>query len=69
MIDFLIESELPFAIVFTKADKLSKQNIKPSLMRIASVLKVGINDITPTSAEKNVGKEEVLSLIDSFINK
>ena len=67
MVNFLYHYRLPFIIVATKADKVAKTKIKPRLMDIASKLKVGISDVTATSAEKNIGKTELLDLIEKFI--
>ena len=69
MVNFLYHYQLPFVIVATKADKIAKTKIKPRLMDIASKLKVGIGDLTATSAEKNLGKNEVLDIIEKFITK
>ena len=69
MVNFLYFYRLPFVIVATKADKLPKTKIKPRLLDIASKLKVGVNDITATSAEKGLGKTEVLDIIEKFITK
>ena len=67
MVNFLYHYRLPFIIVATKADKVAKTKIKPRLLDIASKLKVGISDITATSAEKNIGKMELLDIIEKFI--
>lgn len=67
MVNFLYHYRLPFIIVATKADKIAKTKIKPRLMDIASKLKVGVSDITATSAEKNIGKIELLEIIEKFI--
>ena len=67
MVNFLYHYRLPFIIVATKADKVAKTKIKPRLLDIASKLKVGISDITATSAEKNIGKIELIDLIEKFI--
>ncbi len=68
MINFLYHYRLPFVIVATKADKLSKSQIKPQLSKIATKLKVGVMDITPSSAEKGIGKAEIFALISNAIN-
>lgn len=68
MINFLYHYRLPFVIVATKADKLSKSQIKPNLSKIASVLRVGIGDVTASSAQTGLGKTEIFALIDKAIN-
>lgn len=67
MINYLYHYRIPFVIVATKADKLSKTKIKPQLKDISSHLKVGIDNITPTSADTGYGKDAVLSLIEQAI--
>ena len=64
MINYLYHYAIPFSIVATKADKLSKSKIKPRLNEIATSLRVGIGDLTASSAETNLGKDAILSLIE-----
>lgn len=68
MINYLYHYVIPFSIVATKADKLSKSKIKPRLAEIATSLKVGIGDLTASSAETGLGKEAILSLIKKAIS-
>ena len=68
MINFMYHYRLPFVIVATKADKLTKSQIKPNIIKIASKLKVGIMDITPSSAQTGLGKSEIFALITKAIN-
>ncbi len=67
MINYLYHYRIPFILVATKADKLGKSKIKPQLKDIAACLKVGIANVTATSADTGYGKEEVLSLIEQSI--
>ena len=68
MIEFLYHYAIPFVIVATKTDKLPKTKVKPHMREIAADLKVGIGDITPTSAETGVGKSELFALIEKAIS-
>ncbi len=68
MVNFMYHYRLPFIVVATKADKLPKTKIKPNLMQICAQLKIGIGDITATSAEKGIGKLEVLTQIEKFLS-
>lgn len=64
MVEFLMESGLPFAIALTKADKLSKQ--KASQQRKVITKKLGLPKDVPilvTSASSGTGIEELRSLI------
>ena len=68
MINYLYHYAVPFALVATKADKLGKTKIKPRVKEIATELRVGIADITATSAETGFGKEELLKIIENAIS-
>ena len=67
MINYLYHYAIPFSAVATKADKLPKTRIKPQLIAIAASLKLGIDDIICTSAEKGVGKKEIFAAIEKAI--
>lgn len=64
MVGYLYHYALPFILVATKADKLSRANVKPQLNKIAAALKVGIGDIIASSAETGAGKQEIFSAIE-----
>ena len=68
MINYLYHYAIPFVAVATKADKLPKTKIKPQMMNIAASLKLGIDNIICSSAEKGIGKKEILTAIDQAIN-
>ena len=67
MVNYLYHYAVPFALVATKADKLGKTKIKPRLKEIAADLRVGVADVTATSAETGFGKNDVLRKIKSVI--
>lgn len=70
-IEWLGENGIPFAIVFTKADKLSKTAARASVERFKSELEIHW-EILPkmfiTSSEKGEGRDTLLDYIDE-INK
>ena len=68
MLNYLYHYVIPFSVVATKADKLSKSKIKPQVMEIAKKLRLGFADVTPTSAESGLGKEALLSIIEQAIS-
>ena len=68
MVNYLYHYAVPFALVATKADKLSKTRIKPRINEIASSLRVGFADVTATSADTGYGKAELLAIIEKAIN-
>lgn len=68
MINYLYHYAIPFSLVATKADKLPKTRVKPRLKEISADLKVGISDITASSAESGLGKEQILMAIEQAIS-
>lgn len=68
MVNFLYYNNIPFNVILTKADKLSKTQIAKQRDVISRALKMTANDVYVTSAVKKNGKEEVLALIENIIN-
>lgn len=68
MINYLYHYAVPFALVATKADKLPKTKVKPRINEIATSLRVGVGDITASSSETGLGKEEILKIIEQAIS-
>lgn len=64
MANYLIDSEIPFIVVLTKADKLSKKQREERLAAFMSELPCG-EDITmiPTSSETGEGVEDICGII------
>ena len=70
-IDWLGASQVPFAIIFTKADKLGMPKARKNAEAWMDALRDTWEDLPPyfiTSSEKKFGREEVLAYIDE-INK
>lgn len=70
-IQWLGSSQVPFAIVFTKADKLGPMRARQNAKAYMDSLKATWEELPPhfiTSSETRLGREEVLNYIDS-INK
>lgn len=70
-IHFLGENEVPFAIVFTKADKISRQTINKQTKAYLNQLKQQWDELPKyfvTSASNGMGREDILSYIEN-INK
>lgn len=67
MIDFLIESEMPFAIVFTKADKLSKREREERMSGFAEEIPC-FDDIEKVefSAQTGEGAEKIRQIIEEL---
>ena len=70
-IQWLGSSSIPFAIVFTKADKLSATKVSKNVEAYKKVLSETWEEMPPmfvTSAEKKQGRDEILDYIEN-INK
>lgn len=68
-IEWLGENGVPFAIVFTKADKLSKTAAESSVKKFKDTLSEQWESLPPmfvTSSEKGQGRSELLDYIDSI---
>jgi GTP-binding protein len=68
-IHFLGENEVPFAIVFTKADKISRQTINKQTKAYLNQLKQQWEELPKffvTSASNGMGREDILSYIENI---
>jgi GTP-binding protein len=66
----MVEDEIPFYIVFTKSDKLSQKQVNESVEVYKNFLLDIWDELPPlfiTSAEKHVGREEILKSITELI--
>ena len=68
MMEYMVFYNIPFTIVATKADKLSKAEQGRAKQLIASTLKVGVQNIYLVSSEKRTGDKELLDRIEQFLN-
>ena len=66
MLDFLIQSELPFAVVATKVDKLNATERKKNLEAIRSHPLIKNAPVIPFSALKGEGKDELWKTIFKY---
>jgi GTP-binding protein len=67
MVEFLNYHMLPFTVVLTKADKLSKMKIKEHIKAIAADFYLGVGNLIATSSQTGYGKDAVLSKIEQVI--
>ena len=68
-IEWLGENGIPFAIVFTKADKLSSGKLQGNVDIYLEKLSERWEELPPyfvTSSEHKIGREELLNYIDSI---
>jgi len=68
MINFLNYHIIPFTIVATKADKLSRMKVKENVRMVAACFNVGEGNIIATSAQTKLGRDDVLIKIEQIIN-
>lgn len=65
------ENGIPFAIIFTKSDKLGSNALKAQIERDKEILSEDWEEMPPmfsSSAETGAGKEEILDYIQQYIN-
>jgi GTP-binding protein len=70
-ITWLGENHIPFAIIFTKTDKLGKVAIEKNIVSYSQVLKEIWEELPPTlvsSAHNGTGREEIISFIQKINN-
>ncbi|HZY80757.1 MAG TPA: ribosome biogenesis GTP-binding protein YihA/YsxC [Cyclobacteriaceae bacterium] len=69
-INWIGKNEIPFSMVFTKIDKLSKTALNKTADAWAQKLKLTWEELPPvffTSSEKKTGRDELLDFIGSII--
>ena len=71
-IEMLGENGIPFGIIFTKADKLSKTQREKSVERFRAALAQQWEELPPmfvSSSEKGAGREEILACIGECLQQ
>lgn len=67
LINYLYAYNIPFTVIATKADKLSRAQQTKCRSVIANALCVGANDILVTSSSAKTGKDSVIARIDALL--
>lgn len=67
MVEYLYYHLVPFTVIATKADKISRAQQIKSVTNIAAVYKCGKDDVIATSAETRQGLDGVLSRIEQVL--
>jgi GTP-binding protein len=68
--NFMGEQGIPFAMVFTKADKLSRKQLDTNVAKYIEVMLESWEELPSlfvTSAEKRLGRDEVLGFIEEIV--
>lgn len=68
MINFLHSSAIPFTIIATKTDKVSRMQVKQRLKSIANCFALTENDVYGISSETKAGRDEIMAKLDSVIS-
>ncbi len=71
-IDFLGEHQLPFFIVFTKADKQGSREVSANVQNFKNTLLQSWEVLPPcfiTSSEKKLGGDQIWNLIETCVNE
>ncbi len=67
MVEYLYYHIVPFTVIATKADKLSRAQADKSVTNIAAVYKCGKDNVIATSAETRQGLEKTLERIETIL--
>ncbi len=67
MAEYLYYNIIPFTVIATKADKLSRMQVGLHRRAIASIYTCGEDNVIATSAENKLGLEKVLEVIERII--
>ena len=67
MVNYLHNSAISFSFIATKADKLSRMQVKAKVKELARNFAVTESDIIPTSSETKQGRDEVLAKMDKIL--
>lgn len=69
MAEYLMSNEIPFVIVLTKTDKVSRSELNLNKAKIARLLRFNIDLIVPSSALKKQGSDSLGTIIEEYIGK
>ncbi len=67
LINYLRDLNLPFTVVLTKADKLSKAAVGTAKIKIAAALGLARDNLIVTSSAKNAGRDDVLNRLEDVL--
>lgn len=68
MIEYLYYNVIPFTVIATKSDKLSKSAVARHVQSIAAVYKCGAGNIIAASSQSRWGLDKVFDRIESVLN-
>lgn len=68
MLNYMYHYVIPFTVILTKADKLSRMQAIDRRRKIAAALKIGADNIIISSSYAKQGKEDILTRIDEILS-
>lgn len=68
MINYLYHFNIPFTVICTKSDKLSRSAAMDSRRKIAQSVKIGADNVIVSSALTKQGKADILQRIDEILS-
>lgn len=68
MVHYLNYHIIPFTVIATKSDKLSKMKVKESVRKVAAGFNIGEGNIIATSALSKIGRAETLDKVEKIIS-
>jgi len=69
MVKYLYTYQIPFQVVITKTDKLSRVEMLKNKSMIASTLKIGLDDVITVSAEKKENLQKLWEIIEKKLDE
>lgn len=63
MVEFLVYHNIPFTVVATKCDKLSRMKVKERTRAVALAFGLGVDNVIATSGTSGLGKDTLLARI------
>lgn len=67
MINYLVEKEIPYIVILTKTDKLSKSDLNQNIKSIVKGIKHNESLLIKTSSVKRQGIEEIANAIEKYL--
>ena len=67
MFSYMVFYNIPFTVVATKCDKLSRSQVNQNKKMIATELKIGVDNIYCVSSSTRKGDQELLARISQFV--
>ena len=68
MVEYLYYFRMPFTVVATKCDKISKAELGRNVQTIATALKIGRDNVIPVSMA-GYGREKICDRIENILNQ